>query len=198
MIKLIDPSWFCFSIKLEDSVMNFKNPPKFAFVIIYFFFAVSIGVLNLSPAFAEGSDSSEMNFQFGDMLPDQIDGVTEILPMFGFLYSTSIAGAMLELGFLNAHASGVDYTQFPIRGRYDIPIDQYLNVIVYAGPELNYYTQLGTDSRTSIVGFNLGGGFIYHIMDTLWFRSEMKFSVNPGDSLYVGFGFTWRSGSGGQ
>ena len=140
---------------------------------------------------------SELNIQAGPNLPDQIQGVTEIMPTWGLLYKIPMAGAGLEFGLFDSHANGVDYTSLPIRGRFDIPIDVGLNALIYAGPEINYYTQVNTTDRLTIVGFHAGAGAMYHILETLWFRFDMKYSVNPGDALYFGFGFTFRSNESG-
>jgi hypothetical protein len=135
---------------------------------------------------------TEVNIQFGTLLPDQIKGVTELLPVWAFLYKIPFAGAGLEFGILNTHAYGLDYTTFPVRGRFDIPIDADLAAMVYAGPEINYYTETNSNDRNAVVGFHLGGGAMFHVLETVWLRAEMKYSVNPGDSLYFGFGFSFR------
>jgi len=153
-------------------------------------------------ALAQAQDSgtkygSELSVQFGTLLPDQISGVTEILPVGGVFYKIPVAGAGLEFGLLNTHAKGVDFTTFPIRGRFELPLDEYMTAMVFAGPEVNYYSPVDTTDRQTVVGFHLGGGAMYHVLETLWFRAEMKYSFNPGDSLYFGFGVSFRSPDGG-
>ncbi len=163
-----------------------------------------LAVLNftfLVKAHADDANSkygTEINIQFGTLLPDQIKGVSELLPVWAFLYKIPFAGAGLEFGILNTHAYGLDYTTFPVRGRFDITIDPDLTAIVYAGPEINYYSETNSTSRNAVVGFHLGGGVMYHMLETVWLRAEMKYSVNPGDSLYFGFGISFRASNGGS
>ena len=45
-------------------------------------------------------------------------------------------------------------------------------------------------------GGHVGGGFTAHLGDLLWFRADMKFNLNPGTALYIGFGFEWRQQGG--
>ncbi len=140
---------------------------------------------------------SEFNVQTGPMLPDQIQGVTEILPIWGFFYKVPMAGAGLEFGLLNSHAKGIDFTTVPVRGRFDLSIDKYLTAIIFAGPEINYYAEVNSTDRITVVGFHAGGGAMYHVLETLWFRFDMKYSANPGNSLYFGFGISFRSSESG-
>lgn len=170
---------------------------------LFFLLAFSLCFWTFDLAIAQSSGSnfgSEFNVQTGPMLPDQIQGVTEILPLWGIFYKIPMAGAGLEFGFLNSHAKGIDFTSFPVRGRFDIPIDKYMTAMIYAGPEVNYYAEVNSTDRITMVGFHAGGGAMYHVLETLWFRFDMKYSVNPGDSLYFGFGICFRgaeSGGGG-
>lgn len=170
---------------------------KLSFILILI--SIQLSVLNF--AFAQTSSSNlgtEFNVQTGPMLPDQIQNVTEIMPTWGVFYKIPMAGAGLEFGLLESHANGVDFTTVPIRGRFDFPIDSGVSALIFAGPEINYYSEAGSSNRLAVVGFHAGGGVMYHILETLWLRVDMKYSVNPGDSLYFGFGFSFRSAEAGS
>ncbi len=163
------------------------------------FIVILVSIVSISiSSFAQTSNfGTEFNLQTGPTLPDQIQGVTEILPTWGFFYKIPMAGAGLEFGLLDSHANGVDFTTLPIRGRFDIPIDSGFSALLFVGPEVNYYSEAGSSNRLTVVGFHAGAGAMYHIVETLWLRVDMKYSVNPGDSLYFGFGFSFRSAEGG-
>ena len=164
---------------------------------LLFLLGISFCFWPINSAFAQTNMGTEFNIQTGPMLPDQIHGVTEILPTWGFFYKVPMAGAGLEFGLLNSHSNGLDYTSLPIRGRFDISIDHYMTALAFAGPEINYYTEANSSNPMTVVGFHAGGGLMYHVLETLWFRFDMKYSVNPGDALYFGFGFSFRSAEGG-
>ncbi len=164
--------------------------------VLFFILGILFYFWTFDLARAQSSSSnfgSEFNVQAGPMLPDQIQGVAEILPTWGFFYKIPMAGAGLEFGLMDSHAKGIDFTTLPIRGRFDIPIDNFLTTMIFAGPEINYYSEVNTTDRNTVVGFHAGVGAMYHVLETLWVRFDMKYSVNPGDSLYFGFGISFRS-----
>ncbi len=140
---------------------------------------------------------SEMSFHLGTLLPNQIDGVTEILPMAGLRFGLPTKGGLVELGAANAHAYGTDYDIFSASFRADfIPLEQFVTFI-YAGPDFHYYSPPGQDYTTAWGG-HVGSGLMMHISDTMWFRGDMKFNMNPGTALYIGFGLIFRSKASGE
>lgn len=141
---------------------------------------------------AEGGD--EVSIYLGSMLPNQIEGVTEILPVFGGRYGMSTASVgVFEVGLSNSHAEGVDFTTLSGSLRADLPsIDQFVGT-VYGGIDVNYYRPVNSTERRTETGLHVGTGLLVHISDTLWLRSDLKFSVSPGTSLSILFGFVFRS-----
>ncbi len=140
------------------------------------------------------ADGSEISLYLGSMLPNQIDGVTEILPIFGGRYGISTASAgVLEFGLSNIHAEGVDFTTLSVSLRADLPaIDQFVGIF-YGGLDLNYYRPATASSRTTETGLHIGTGLMMHTTDTLWFRTDLKFMASPGTSLSLLFGIVLKT-----
>lgn len=141
-----------------------------------------------------GAGGSEFSLFIGSLLPNQIDGVTEILPVFGGRYGipTSRVG-VAEFGFGNTHAEGVDFTTLSGSLRADLPaIDQFVG-FVYGGFDISYFRPAGSEDRKTDTGLHVGAGLSVHASDTLWFRSDLKFSASPGTSLALLFGIVFQS-----
>jgi hypothetical protein len=153
-------------------------------------------------ALAQSEDSEEVtrtsaSTHIGVLLPNQIEGVTEIMPMWGLRYTFPYRGkSLVEIGLANSQAEGVTINEGSIAFRGDFPI-QDLKMIAYLGANVLYYAPENEDFTTDFGGF-IGGGFLANISDALLFRTEMKFNVNPGTSLYIGFGFEVLFGEGGD
>jgi hypothetical protein len=139
-------------------------------------------------------DSDEISGHLGYLLPNQITGVTEVMPVFGFRYAYPLATAFdLESGIENTHADGVDFTSLTVdlRGEFE-PVPQFLAVF-YAGASFYWYIPSGQTDRQTDWGGNAGLALMTGLTDTLWLRGDLKFNANPGTSLYIGFGLAFRT-----
>ncbi len=166
-----------------------------SFVVIGFMFCSAAAQAQQSEEGSEQDFGSSMGFHIGSLLPNQIGGVTEIMPFFGVRYGYNLHPGVIELGAANSHAYGVDYSMFSLSVMGSmVPIPQFLTIF-YVGPDMHYYQGINDPGRNTVIGGHVGGGIMMHVSDTLWFRSEMKFNMNPGTSLYIGFGFELRSKS---
>jgi hypothetical protein len=163
-------------------------------VVIGMFVLVSPTIAAAQEGGGAGGGGSEFSVFIGSMLPNQIDGVTEILPVFGGRYGISTARlGVAEFGFGNTHAEGVDFTTFSGSLRADLPaIDQFVG-FVYGGVDISYFRPAGSEDRKSDTGLHAGAGLSVHASDTLWFRSDLKFSASPGTSLSLLFGIVFQS-----
>jgi hypothetical protein len=71
-----------------------------------------------------------------------------------------------------------------------VPVEQLVG-FVYLGADAVRYGPQGGD--LSLLGSgHVGGGVQALLADAVWFRGDMKFNVNPGTALYIGFGFVFR------
>jgi hypothetical protein len=148
-----------------------------------------------SPALAQDNaidGSSDLSLHVGYLLPNQIPGVTEIMPVFGARYATPFLGTMGEFAFGNTHAEGVDFTTFSAGARVDLPeIDQFVGFVT-AGFDFHWYIPNGSTSRQTETGFHLGTGLMMRAVESLWLRSDIKLMAQPGTALYIGFGVMFR------
>lgn len=157
--------------------------------------AISIVLISWAPS-AHAQDQgggSEYSLFLGTMLPNQIEGVTEILPVFGGRYGTRTSTfTTAEFGLSNIHAEGIDFTTFSASLRADLPaVDSFFG-FVYGGLDLNYYRPIRKTERKFDPGFHVGAGMMMHIGGTLWLRSDLKFMAEPGTSLQILFGLVFR------
>ena len=140
--------------------------------------------------------ASEISLFVGSLLPNQIDGVTEILPVFGGRYgfSTDRLG-VAEFGVSNTHAEGVDFTILSASLRADLPaIDQFIGS-VYGGVDLSWFRPAGSEDRKTETGLHVGAAMAIMVSDTLWFRSDLKFNASPGTSMLTKRGTEHSHGS---
>ena len=148
---------------------------------------------------ADDSGSDEFSGHLGYLLPNQIDGVTEILPVFGLRYAYPAAPAVsIEGGAENSHASGVDYTTLTLDLRGELEPMQHFLALFYGGVNFHWYAPVGKSDRQTDWGGNLGGGLMMKVTDTVWLRGDLRFDANPGTALYFGFGIAFRESAGGS
>ncbi|MGE3974321.1 MAG: hypothetical protein AB7F59_07350 [Bdellovibrionales bacterium] len=142
------------------------------------------------------ASGSEIGFHVGPLLPNQVEGMTEIQPMWGPRYSMAFRKGFLEASFANSRANGVIYYNGFMSYRYDITIEG-MTALLYAGLDFHQWSSPPEDTTRMVGGGHVGGGMQFPVGDSMWFRSEMKFNLNPGTALYIGFGFMIRMPDGG-
>lgn len=138
----------------------------------------------------------ELGAHIGDLLPNQIPGVTEILGLGGVRGGLRLAPfSYAEAGIIMGNGNGVQWKNAHIDVRMDIPVENLVG-FVYLGADTVYYK--GSDGTTrTVFGGHAGGGIQALITGAVWLRGDMKFSISPGTSLYVGLGIVFRFGEGG-
>jgi hypothetical protein len=135
----------------------------------------------------------EVGFHVGDLLPNQIPGVTEIIGLGGVRAGFRIAPqTFCEGGLIMGNGSGVEWKNAHVDLRMDIPVENLVG-FAYLGADSLYYKGLNQGSRV-MFGGHTGGGIQALLTGNVWFRGDMKFSFNPGTALYVGAGFEFRFG----
>lgn len=167
---------------------------RFVIASLFTLMIVTIG----QPAFAQDQGGSDdVSLFIGSLLPNQIDGVTEILPVFGGRYGLGSRIGTIEFGAGNSHAEGVDFSTLSMSLRGDVPVGDGLEGLIYGGIDFNWYRPVDQTDRKSETGFHIGAGGLLMVSDSLWLRTDLKFMGGPGTSLYLLFGLLFRS-SGGQ
>lgn len=157
-----------------------------------------LGALAQSPEEQQGAATaspwgSEYSFHAGSLLPNQIDGISEIMPFVGLRYASSLNYGSLEFSAANSHAHGADYSLFSVSYRGELSPMPDLSTILYIGPDFHYYRPTNLTSRRNDTGFHVGSGLMMHLGGPFWLRADMKFNMHPGTALYIGFGFALRS-----
>ena len=136
---------------------------------------------------------NEFGGYIGTWLPNQIDGVTEILPAWGLRYAVPISGAVVEGGLRRSHAKGVDFDLVHLDLRFDMNTVEGFTNVFYIGYDLNSYIPLNYPERTWKGGVHAGSGLMMHVASSFWLRTDLSLAVSPGTSLYLGVGFVIRS-----
>lgn len=147
---------------------------------------------------AQGSDAPfEVGLHLGNLLPNQIAGVTEIIGLGGGRVAMRLAPqTYAEAGIIMGNGEGVKWKNIHADLRMDVPIENLVGV-AFVGADTIYYRGANQSSDRIIFGGHAGGGVQAHLGGPTWFRADMKFGFSPGTSLYFGFGFQFRLGSGG-
>jgi hypothetical protein len=140
-----------------------------------------------------GPYGDDVSFFIGHLLPNQIEGVTEILPVFGARYAMPTQAGFVEFGLGNTHAYGVDFSTLDVSLRGEFPVGDGVAAFMYTGGTLNWYQPQGATKRELETGFHFGAAGVMLVSDTLWLRSDLRFGVGPGTSLSILFGLVFRS-----
>lgn len=143
------------------------------------------------------SGQYEAGFHLGNLLPNQIDGVTEIIGLGGVRAGYRLGKtSFVETGLIMGNGSGAKWKNYHIDIRLDLPIEGML-ALAYVGADSVLYEGRGQSSQL-IFGGHAGGGIMAHISGIAWFRADMKFGISPGTSLYIGAGLEFRFGEAAQ
>ena len=140
----------------------------------------------------------EAGLHLGNLLPNQINGVTEIMGLGGVRAGFRLAPrSYVEGGMIMGNGEGVEWKNLHVDLRMDIPVENLL-AVAYIGGDTIYYKGADTSSNKLVFGGHAGGGIMSHLGGASWFRFDMKFGLSPGTSLYLGFGVVIRMGDGGN
>jgi hypothetical protein len=172
--------------------------------------AICLLVVLLSPpSFSQQQNADNPNQYFavglktGSFLPYGIEGVRELLPMWGLRLGHSLSRTFsMEYNLDMANAKGVNYNLAYLSFRTDFNIGQVLPLFVIAGVDAHYYKR--RDSYGSITGrlteydyqfstgWHLGFGNETLIFGDLYLRSDVRMGFSPGRQLSVALGMMYR------
>lgn len=135
--------------------------------------------------------SWEFGGHLGNLLPSQIPGVTEITGLGGARigYRTG-SSSFLEGGVISGKSEGAEYSNAHLSLRTEIPIENIVG-LAFFGADATQFKGVG-EKRQVMFGGHVGGGVMALLGGNFWFRSDMKLSIRPGNSLYIGFGVMLR------
>ena len=155
----------------------------------------------LSPRFV--ALGREASFVCGNFLPNQIEGITELMPLCGGRYGMRLSPkTFLEPQILAGAARAQRYILGSVSFRTDVQFDDLIGSI-YAGGDIHYATSpifdVDPPSETTKLyfGAHVGGAIWAELADNLFFRTDLQFGLNPGTWLFIGFSFVLRFSPGG-
>jgi hypothetical protein len=176
---------------------------------LIFNFLLALALLSAPVAgFAQGADAAggagagpggamadnaeyEFGFSVGNLLPNQIAGVTEIMGLGGVIAGMQLAPlSYAEAGLIMGNGNGVTWKNAHLDFRIDIPIENLVG-LAYVGADMTYFSGV-TGGTRMIFGGHTGGGVMTHLGGSVWGRADMKFSFSPGTTLYIGIGIEFR------
>ena len=136
----------------------------------------------------------EYGFHMGRVLPDQIDGVTEILSSWGVHGTYLRESSNIELDYSSGQGDGAQMSNLSLSLRADIPVEDLIGMI-YFGGSVVHYSGSSTPETTTGSG-HVGCGMMMPLARGIYFRTDMKFNFNPGVAMVINFGMTfdWDSG----
>jgi len=163
------------------------------FKVIYLFlfvFALSFKLQAQEKPSETSSQGFEYGLHIGKLLPNDISGITEIIPLWGARLGHSWSRYHLEAGYMSGSDLGVEWSNAHFGLRLDLPIEQLVGFVTF-GADLQRYKPLNESTSVTSGGY-FGGGILSKIDPDIWFRIDMKFNVKPGTSMYFGLGIMIR------
>ncbi len=138
-----------------------------------------------------GGGAMALSVYAGPLLPNNIDGVTEIQSSWGARLAKVAEWAdFYEIGFLISNSEGVEIFDYYFSAKKEVETDAFLTQL-YAG--LDYFTyksNAGDDDK--VFGLHAGSAILIHVSQSLLFRTDMRFNYKPGNILFIGFGLETR------
>lgn len=144
---------------------------------------------------AVSSNSQEVGAFVGNLLPNGVPGLDEIMPLWGLRYSHPLGtGVYAEGGGIFGHSHGVLWQGAFTSLRMDIPLE---TMIAFALIGLDV-TRLKPSDDDALIkgGGHAGGGLMSQIGGNVWARFDMKLNSQPGTSLYFSLGIAFTLGGG--
>lgn len=141
----------------------------------------------------------EVGIVCGVFLPNQIEGITEMMSLCGGRAGFKIGQkTFMEPQLLSGAGHAQRYMLGSLSFRGDVQFDDLIGSI-YGGADVHYATQPTTTAgaitgeQTNVYfGFHFGGAIWLELSENLYFRTDMQFNLNPGTSLFVGFSVVLR------
>ena len=162
----------------------------------------------LSPVCLGQSNSSEggatytLSLSTGSLLPYGIEGVRELLPIWGMRFGHSIGDNMsFEYNLMAANAKGVSYYIGYVSWRTDFEIENSLPLFFLIGGDAHFYKRRDTYGEITgnlteydfrfASGWHLGFGSETKLSESLRARTDFRLGLGPGTQLIVTLGLIY-------
>ena len=145
----------------------------------------------------------DFGFKTGSLLPYDIAGVRELLPMWGIKMGHPISSSLgLEYDIDMANAKGVTYYLAYLSVRHDFVIGDILPLFFLIGVDAHYYKRRDTYGEITgnlteypfefSGGWHLGFGTETQVYGNVHFRTDFRMGFSPGRQLIVSVGLVYR------
>lgn len=140
------------------------------------------------------SPAWEVGALVGRLLPNQVDGVTEVMSLGGVHLGYRLSPMVYAQGHLHT-GNGEDQTwrNLGLSLRMDQPLEDFL-VSVYAGGQSTLSAGHGTKEKNELGAF-VGGSLLASTGGPTWLKLDMNFGFGPGTTLFISLGLLLRFGS---
>lgn len=167
-----------------------------------------LALILVTPSFAQNNTAQaggyfDLGIKSGSFLPYGIEGVRDLLPMWGIKLGHSVSDTLaLEYDIDMAHAKGVSYFLGYFSLRHDFAIGKALPAFFLLGVDAHFYKR--RDSYGEITGrlteydfqfssgWHLGFGTETVIYGDILFRSDFRMGFSPGRQLVVSLAGVYR------
>lgn len=150
-----------------------------------------------------GAGHFDVGFKVGSLLPYGIEGVRELLPIWGVKVSHSMGKNLaFEYDLDIANAKGVTYYQPYFSLRTDFSIGGVLPVFGLIGVDGHYYKRADAYGEVSgrrfefdyrfTAGWHLGFGSQAHLFQDFYLRSDVRMGFGPGQQVTISMGGLYR------
>ena len=169
---------------------SFRGPKGYFWRMLYLFFICTLHT-PAGLAQSESKTGTELTVFVGELLPHQISGLSDMLPVFGGRYGLPFSFGTVEAEFSNSHSFGVDWTNFALSLTGQSTLFPDGSALYFGGVDTSLYRSLGDQNRQLAVGFHVGGGVILKVVRSFWLRTDAKLMSGPGVTLMVDVGISY-------
>lgn len=177
-------------MKVRDIKLCIASGDTLVRLILFLLLSFSTMVSFAQDGAASLGERSQFGAFVGNMLPNNVPGVEEITPFWGFRYSHPLGSMVfVEGGGVFSHSNGVDWRGAFACVRMDVPLETLI-AMAYLGLDYANYSGEG-QSTVNKGGGHVGGGIMSQLGGNLFMRFDMKLNSQPGTSLYFALGLAY-------
>lgn len=142
----------------------------------------------------EGEDLSppmEVGLLVGRLLPNQIDGIDEVMSLSGLHFAYRLSPMVYAQSFVHAgKGEGQSWKSLGLSVRMDQTLEEFL-VSFYGGAQ-STLSSGPSSSEKNVWGAFLGGSLLAGTGGPTWLKLDMNFGFGPGTSLFISLGLLFR------
>lgn len=129
----------------------------------------------------------------GRLLPDQVDGVQEIMSLGGAHLGYRLAPLFYVQSHVHAgRALGQDWKSLGVSLRMDQTLEDFL-VSAFAGAQTTNSSGPGSSEKNETGAF-VGGALMFGTGGPTWLKADMNFGFGPGTTLFISLALLLRFG----